>query len=206
MKKIIILFGIVALAACSTKPTTTTPTQADVLPDQVVARIDQMNARPDWLKESEPFTISKGVVSSLGQTEVPGDHRVDAAFRIAENNAKAGISKAIEQKLDYVFQNAEEGTSIDATQARYIGSEVSKITTSTMRVDKRYWEKVVVSRENGSRVPIYRVFVTASMPEGDFKRAVLDAIRKSEGKGGISADFAKKVDQHWDKITTAQTE
>ena len=41
------------------------------------------------------------------------------------------------------------------------------------------------------------------MPETDFKRAILDAIRKQQGKGGLSKDFAQKVDQHWDKFVNA---
>ena len=36
------------------------------------------------------------------------------------------------------------------------------------------------------------------MDEPQFKAAINDAILKSQGKQGISAEFAKKVDQHWD--------
>jgi hypothetical protein len=187
------------LVACSSAPKQPTPPELER--DAVVSLIDDLSSRPQWLKESEPVRVSDGFVTSLGETVIPADHRVDAAYRIAENNAKSQIAKAIEQRLDFVFQNAEEGTSMNATQARSIGAEAANLTTSTLRLDKRYWEKVATTQDNGQRVTQYKVFVTVRMPEADFKRSVMDAIHKQQGKGGISEDFAKKVDQHWDRFT-----
>ena len=80
-------------------------------------------------------------------------------------------------------------------------SAAANLTTSTLRLDKRYWEKVATTQDNGQRVTQYKVFVTVKMPEADFKRSVMDAIHKQQGKGGIGEDFAKKVDQHWDRFT-----
>lgn len=190
-----VFVGIASLSACSSAPRT-----AENSEDKVVARIDGMSSRPEWLKESQPFVTEGGIVSMLGQTTIPADDRVEAAYRIAENNAKAGIASAIEQRLDFVFQNAEEGTRLDSTQARYIGAEASKLTTSSIRPDKRYWEKVAMTTDSGERTTRYRVFTRVTMPEADFKRAVLDAVRRQQGKGGLSADFAKKVNEHWDQF------
>ena len=192
MIKILTIVGLLSLVAC-----TTTPKSPESQPDSVISRIDDLDARPDWLKESEPFKIANGQVVSLGSTTIPGDHRVEAGYRIAENNAKANIASAIENRLEFIFQSAEEGTSLDATQARYIGAEASKIVTSSIRQDKRYYEKVATTHDNGQRVTQYKIFTTVTMPEVDFKRAILDAARKAQGKGGLSADFAKKVDDHW---------
>lgn len=190
-------------AACSSSPAkNTSETQEDV----VLSRIDGLGQRPDWLKESEPFTIREGKVYSLGQTTVPADNNVSAAFRIAENNGKAGVAGAIEQRLEFVFQNAEEGTSLDSTQARFIGAEASKLTTSSLRLHKRYWEKVATTTDQGERVTRYKVFALVQMPEEDFKKALLDAVRRQQGKGGLSADFAKKVDQHWDRFISGNSE
>jgi hypothetical protein len=202
LKTALAALSLVTLGACASAPKQ--PTGPEMERDVVVSRIDNLSNRPGWLKESEPVQVSDGYVTSLGETLIPADHRVDAAFRIAENNAKSQIAKAIEQRLDFVFQNAEEGTAMDSTQARFIGAEAANLTTSTLRLDKRYWEKVATTQDNGQRVTQYRVFVTVKMPEADFKRSVLDAIRKQQGKGGISADFAKKVDEHWDRFTSAQ--
>ena len=201
MKNMLLLLGVVLMTACSSTPKNSDGKPLE--PDVVLSRIDDLGSRPNWLKESEPFAISGGSVISLGQTQIPGDHRVEAAYRIAENNAKAQIAKAIEQRLDFVFQNAEEGTSMDEAQARSIGAEAANLTSSTLRVEKRYWEKVMTTDDSGSKKTIYRVYATVKMPETDFKRSVMDAIRKQQGKGGLSADFAQKVNQHWDKFVGA---
>ena len=40
------------------------------------------------------------------------------------------------------------------------------------------------------------------MPEEDFKKAILIATRKAEGKVGLSKNFAERVDKHWDQFTS----
>ena len=202
MKRNIALVVLLKLmTGCATTPSQVT---AEDQPDKVLNRINELGERPKWADESSPFKVEDSKVISLGQTTIPGDNRVEAAYRIAENNAKQGICSAIEQRLDFVFQNAEEGTNIDSTQARSIGAEACKLTASSIRNGRRYWEKVAVTTDSGSRVTRYRVFATVEMPESDFKRAVLDAIKKQQGKGGISQDFSNKVDDHWDSFVGAK--
>lgn len=200
MKILMLMSFIVLCAGCAS--TVKNPIKAETDPDNVISRIDDLSSRPEWLKESEPFRISGGKVYSLGSTTIPGDQRVEAALRVAENNAKAGVANAIEQKLEYIFQNAEEGAEIGADQARYIGAEASSLITSSIRSDKRYWEKVATTQDSGERVTRYKVFALVSMPEGDFKKAILAATRKAEGKKGLSKNFAEKVDKHWDQFTS----
>lgn len=196
----IIGFGL-ALAACSSTPKNPT---SENMPDKVVSRINDASERPAWLNEEKPFDIKEGSVMSLGQTTIPGDNRVEAAYAIADNNAKGAICSAIESRLEFIFQGADEGTAIDSTQARRIGAEACKITTSSIRPGSRYWEKVAMTSDSGERVTRYKVFATVTMPETDFKRAVINAIRKQEGKGGLSQDFSKKVDEHWDNFVKGQ--
>jgi len=197
-----VLIGLF-IFGCSSAPVQKNGAEQDVAATKVLERIDQLEKRPDWLKESEPFKIENGKVLSLGQTVIPGDNRVEAAYRIAENNAKSSVSGAIENKMAFVFQNAEEGTGLDTTQARYIGGEVSNLVSSSLRVSKRYWEKVSIATSTNERMIQYRVFSLVEMPESDFKTAILNAARKRQGKGGLSPEFAKKVDQQWDKLVEA---
>lgn len=189
--------ALLATIGCSSASKHPTPENTS---DVVMSRIDDLSHRPDWLKESETFKIKDGMVYSLGSITIPGDHRVEAAYRIAENNAKAAIAGAIEQRLNFIFQNAEEGTAMDSTQARYIGAEASDLLASSIRPGQKYWEKVATTRDSGERITEYKVFAVVTMPEQDFKKAILDSARHREGKGGLSADFAQKVDQHWDKF------
>jgi hypothetical protein len=202
MKKICIaMTAAMFVAGCSS---TGSKTSSEPQPEKVVGRMDDLSSRPSWLKEGEPFTIESGHVMALGSATIPADDRIEAAYRIAENNAKASVANAVEQRLEYILQNAEEGTGTGTTQARYIGAETSKLTTSSLRLDKRYWEKVAVSTADGQRVVQTRVFVAVRMPEADFKQAVFQAIRRQQGQGGISQDFKSKVEQHWDRFVGPQ--
>lgn len=196
--KYLILAPVLLIVGCSSS--VKNPTKSELEPDRVVSRIDDLSSRPDWLKESEPFRIEKGAVISTGMATMPATDRVEAAYRIAQNNAKAAIAAAIQQKLEFIFQNAEEGTSVSTTQARYIGAEASSLVTNSIRTGKNYWEKVASTQDSGERTTQYKVFSTVTMSEDEFKRAIFEAIRKAQGKGGVSKDFAKKVDAHWDKF------
>ena len=135
IKFILISISILSLASCSSSPKNPTPENT---PDKVLSRINDLSSRPDWLNKEHPFEIKSGTVSSLGQTTIPGDNRVEAAYLIADNNAKAAICSSIESRLDFVFQNAEEGTAIDSNQVRRIGAEACKLTTSSIRAGSRY--------------------------------------------------------------------
>ncbi len=187
--------SVLACAACSSVS----------MKDQVIARSDDLSSRPEWVKDSETFTVSKGTVYMLGSTTIPATSSPDRAYRIAENNAKQGLSSAIEQKLDFVFQNAEEGTEIGSDQTRFIGMEASKLVTSAIRPSNRYWEKVVtVTGANADdKAVVYRVYARVAMPEKEFKKAIERAIAKAQKKG-LSADFAKKVDAQWDRFTAEE--
>lgn len=187
--------SVLACAACSSVS----------MKDQVIARSDDLSSRPEWVKDSETFTVSKDTVYMLGSTTIPATSSPDRAYRIAENNAKQGLSSAIEQKLDFVFQNAEEGTEIGSDQTRFIGMEASKLVTSAIRPSNRYWEKVVtVTGANADdKAVVYRVYARVAMPEKEFKKAIERAIAKAQKKG-LSADFAKKVDAQWDRFTAEE--
>lgn len=190
-----------AMTACSTTPKTELEKSISNQSGQerVISRIDEMDSRPKWLQEQTPFRFEDGKVYSIGITSIPADGNLSAAYRIAENNGKSSISHAIEQRLSFVFQNAEEGTTLGASQAQFLGAEASKLTTNSLRLAKRYWEKVAAVQNEQVSVQ-YRVFVLVEMDEPAFKAAITDAIRKNQGKQGISAEFAKKVDQHWDSF------
>ena len=89
---------------------------------------------------------------------------------------------------------------MDSQQARFIGAEAAKMTTSSIRISKHYWEKIASTTQDGQRAIRYKIFSVATMPESDFKTAVMAAVRKQQGKSGLSEDFAQKVNQHWDSF------
>ncbi len=198
MRHLSIVLAATLVTACASSPKQESKQSQDIQPDIILSRIDDLKERPSDIRESTPFKIENGQVQSLGMTSIPGDNRVEAAYRIADNSAKGLIATTIEQRLEFIFQNAEEGTGLDAQQARFIGAEASKLTTSSIRISKHYWEKVASTNEGGQRVIRFKVYSVATMPEADFKSAIMEAIKKQQGKGGLSQDFAKKVNSHWD--------
>lgn len=202
MKKIVILMVSALAVGCASLP----EKEGLRMPkEEVISRIDGMSSRPSWLKESEPFLIKDNVVSTIGMATVPADSRIEAVYRVAANNGKAEISKAIEQRLSFVFQNAEEGTGFDANQVRYIGAEATELTANSFKLSHQYWEKVFAVDEHGQSKTFYRVYALITMPETDFKQAIIQAANKRLGKG-ISNDFKQKVDAHWDKFVAPTRE
>lgn len=193
MRILSVLAVTFALSACA----------SGMMKDEIVGRSDNLSSRPKWVSEEKTFTIEKDTVYMMGIHEMPvAGKRIATGYRVAENNAKAGLSGAIEQRLNFIFQNAEEGDEMGADQARFIGGETSKLVTSSIRPANRYWEKVSrVVDADGKRDLIYRIYVRVSMPEADFKKAIEEAIKRNSGKKGISADFAKKVEAHWDQMS-----
>jgi hypothetical protein len=75
---------------------------------------------------------------------------------------------------------------------RYIGAEASNFVTSSIRPGKNYWEKVATTQDSGERLTQYKVFSTVTMPEDEFKRAIFEAIRKAQGKGGLIKRLCQK--------------
>ena len=172
--------------------------------ETVISRIDAMPSRPAWLKESEPFSVEGSKLVALGSATIPGNHRLEAAFRIAENNAKNIFSNSISQKLSYVFQNAEEGTSMEGNTSSFIGGEVSRLVTSSLRLKNRYWERVHVINENGAPSLIYKVFATVSMEDSEFRSTLDRVLKKAEAKNEISPGMVKKIEKHWDELTKSE--
>lgn len=195
MKKSIIAASMAALlAACG-----------GGMSDKVIARSDDMSSRPSWAKESTPLTKKGSDLYFLGQTRIPAEKaNISMGYRIAENNAKNAIAGAINQNLTYMFQNAEEGTTYDATQVQFVSTESAKALMSKAVVSDRYWEKVLstVSADNDKEM-FYSVYARVKISESDMKKAI---DRTLNGSKGISDDLKKKAAQQWDAMVREQYE
>lgn len=201
MNKLLAVSTIILLAGCSTPPKYAVA--PELQKDVVISRIDDLKERPEWIQESKPFRTDSDKVVSQGFSQIPSDHNLNAAYRVCFNNAKASIATAIEQKLEFIFQQSSEGTELDSTTAHFIGSEMSSLTTSSMRPTNQYYEKVASTQDSGERKTHFKVFCTTEMPMPDFKKNLYEAMRRAEGKGKISSDFKAKVDQQWQSFVNA---
>ena len=171
--------------------------------DEVLSTLND-SSRPSWADESKPFVVKDGKVMSIGVTYINGNERPEAGSRISENNARANISKVIENRMEFIFQNAEEGTTYDQTAAHFIGSEVSSITSHSMTNEGMWWQRFAQSQEDGSRTIKYKIYSLITMPEGEFHKAVDKAIEGAAKESKLSQSFQKKVDKQWDRFVEGQ--
>ena len=171
--------------------------------DKVIARSDDMSSRPSWAKESTPLTRKGSDLYFLGQSRIPAEKaNVSMGYRIAENNAKNAIAAAIHQNLTYMFQNAEEGTSYDASQVQFVSTESAKALMSKVSVSDRYWEKVLSSvNAYNDKEMFYSIYTRVKINENDLRKAIDNTLNKAKG---ISSDFKKKADEQWDSMVKEQ--
>lgn len=197
MNKKIFIIPAILLASCTS---TITPSITD---DKVISRSDSRSSRPSWLKEGTPLTSDNTYLYFLGQAKLPATKaNISMGYRIAENNAKNTIAGAINQNLNYIFQNAEEGMTVDANQIQFVSTESAKAVMNMALPSEHYWEKVLSTVDaEGNKEMFYSIFARVKMKESDLKKAI---DRTLNGNNGISVDFKKKVDQQWDNMVKEQ--
>ena len=197
MNKTLLIIPTILLASCTSTIT------SSITDDKVISRSDSKSSRPSWIKEETPLTSDKNYLYFLGQAKLPAEKaNISMGYRIAENNAKNTIAGAINQNLTYIFQNAEEGITIDTNQIQFVSTESAKAVMSMALPSERYWEKVLSTVDaNGNKEMFYSVFVRVKMKESDLKKAIDRTLNENKG---ISADFKKKVDQQWDNMVKEQ--
>lgn len=197
MKSLTLLIGVVlALVGCSSPTKSTTP---DYAKDEVLSTLND-KPQPEWADESTPFKIERGTVYSVGVAYIRGDERPDAGARVSEHAARAQIAKAVETRLSSLFQSGEENFSYDSQVAKYIGGEVSNITSSSMRNAGHWWVRYATSEEDGSRRIRIKLYTLVTMPESDFKIALQKAATKGIAERKVSPSFQKQLDSHWEKF------
>lgn len=193
IKTTIATAAITILGACSS---------VSIIPqEKILARSDGLSETPKWASYGVASFSEKGTVSFVGNHEVTVGSSLSMACRVASTKAKNEIANEIQQKLSYVLQHAEEGMSIGGGQTKYIGGEVSKLTTSAVRYDGCYWEQVAIPSGYDSYNFVYRVFSKVSIPKDKLE----EAIRKV-GKSKFSKEFAKQVSDHWEDLVSNEVQ
>lgn len=173
--------------------------------DEILATAGD-KSMPEWAErgETEPFWIEGGKVHSVGMAYIRGDEIPTAGARVAANNARSTISKAVENKMEFAFQQGAENFGFDSQVAKFIGAEVSSITSHSMREDGTWWKKVAQSDEDGSRKIRHVIFSHISMPETDFKAAVFKAANKGVTERKVSPEFQKQLGDQWSRFVEAK--
>lgn len=200
MQKIFLvgLFAI-GLTSCSSAPKMANGEKFEA--DQVLATAGDKPV-PQWAEDGElqPLVIKSGKVYSVGLTTLRGDERPEAGVRVAENSARANFAKSIETRMSFIFQGSEENAGFDSVQSKWIGSEVSELTSQNMMPEGRFWKRYAQTQEDGSRRIFYKIYALVTMKEADLKQAIFKAANKGVAQNQLSPDFKKQVDQHWNRF------
>lgn len=184
---------LLALTACSS---TSTINGVKYEQDRILSTCND-SSKPDWADESKPFKIDGQKVYSLGVTTIPGDDRPEAGERISQNSARANIAQSISDKLEFIFQQSEETTGFN-TETKYIGSEVSDLTSHSITLEGNWWKRYVQYDEDGPHV-YYKIYSLITMPISDFKEALYKAIHGISDKK-LSESFQTQVSHQWDRF------
>lgn len=199
MKKkylMIVLGFIVTGTGCSSAPKSIVD-MSKVGEEEVI----QTYGKHDELKKADQFKIEDHLVTATGMATIPADSgRPEAAVKLAQASAKSTLAKTIETKLESYLEIASENTSQDSQEMRELVTEVSKLTANELKPGKTYYEKVKTYGSNGVPSLEYRAWSQIEMSEDQFKRHLVDSIRRQEGKIGLSSEFHKSVSEHWNKM------
>jgi hypothetical protein len=185
---------VFTLSACSSTPRTAI--DLDHIGDE---KIIQTFGKDDSLKSAQPFRLDGHRYVSTGFTSIPGDHRPEAAIKLATASARAMIGKTISSRLEAFQQSTSEGTA-DSLQLREVITESSKLDTSEWQPGKVYYEKVKVVSESGVPRLEYRVWAEVTIDEDTFKHEVLDSLRNRQSKTKTSQAFQQAVDKNFNKL------
>jgi hypothetical protein len=198
MKNLILVTALV-LSGCSSSPQIN---GVKYEKDQVLSTSGDQS-EPQWAEDGEtkPFIFKDSKFYSVGIATIPGSDRPEAGLRIAENNSRAALAKNISNKLEFIFQNAEQGTGYES-EAKFIGSEFTSLTTSSIQLEGHFWKRIAQVQEDGSKRIFYKLYALSSMSEPEMKSAIYKAIHDGENQHKISDGFRKQVDKQWDNLTS----
>lgn len=198
MKKLAIALPMLLLAACASTGV------VNYQKDQVLSTSNNED-QPDWANENVPFQIKDGKVYSVGVAYIGGNEVPSAGARISANNAKANIARAVENRMEFIFQQGAESASFDSQVAKFIGSEVSNLTASNLREEGHWWLRYATSEQSGERAIRYRIYSLVTMTEIEFKAAMFKAMNKATAQNKVTPEFRDQLARQWNRFVEGGT-
>jgi hypothetical protein len=172
--------------------------------DVVIARIDNLNERPNWFSETIDTEEVGDTLIFWGRSTLKKGERLEVGFKIAELNAKSRIASFVSEKIQTISQAADEINSEDQTIFRGIITQRAKVKLSQTSGGKKYWEKVETSSPSGERELEYRVFNSIIIRKSDLTNLVKLSLQ--DGRGKLSKSFSEKVEREFESIANEDTD
>lgn len=165
-------------------------------------------SKPSWVKKAaeQTFYVDDGQVISIGSTTLSGDSRIDAGFKIAEASARANIGRVITNRMESLIHVAEESADFQGIKLQSITAEATKLTASGMKPSRRFYERVAVTGDDGVPRTELRFWSELKMSQDDYAKAVVQTAKNAESKSGLSPEFSKQVEKHFERFTEADSQ
>lgn len=191
---ITVLALIPFFSGCSSAPTTT-----EFKPDRVVGRMDELDSRPNWVTESTSVQEKDGKLHFIGVSEVPGDSRVQAAFKMSDASARGYVANKIETSVLKVVESSDTGLSMEDQSLQSLIQEVSKTSLKNIDVKSRYWEKVARTSSTGSESLVLKTFSLIEIPTQEMKNLLTAAVAspKTQVKSDLRNRVKTAIDSGW---------
>lgn len=184
---VLILWAMIGLAiGCATKPTTT-----EYAADKVVARSDNRSDRPSWASETKSVIDESTSWIIIGTSEVPGDSRIQASFKLSDSTARGNLAQKLETSVTKIVENVETGLAMEDQGLKALVREISQSTFKNVDIDDRYWEKVIRTNSTGEQVLIMKVFSRLKVSKSDFTKMASAQVEKSKS---VTPDIKNKVE------------
>ena len=190
------LVAVSIIVGCSSAPKTT-----EYDGDKVIARMDDMSARPAWAKESKFVFNEDNNWVILGVVEVPGDSRAQAAFKMSDANARGNLSQKIETSILKIVEASDTGLGLEDQSLKSLIREISQTSLKNVDMDDRYWEKVARTTSSGERQMVMKVFSKLKISKGDFIKLTTAQAEKSKA---APTDVKNKVESLIEKNLATQ--
>lgn len=182
---------------------TSAPKNTEYESDKVIARMDDASARPSWAKESKVIFNEDNHWIILGVVEVPGDSRIQAAFKMSDANARGNIAQKIETSILKIVETSDSGLSMEDQTLKSLIREISQTSLKNIDIDDRYWEKVARTNSSGERQMVMKVFSKVKISKEDFLKMTQAQAEKSKA---ATPDIKNKVESLIEKNFSSQIE
>ena len=195
--KIFIIVGLVTLGACSTGKQLGSQ-DVEYEEDRVLGRSDGLSSRPDWARETISVFEKDGKVQFIGLSEVPGDSRSIAAFKLSDAAARGGVATKLETSVFKLVESSDTGLGLNEQQLKSLIREVSSVNLKNVDVKSRYWEKLQRTNSDGQKILVMKVFSLIEIDKEALRKMMVEKARNA----AVPADVRNKVEDmirsQWD--------
>lgn len=188
-------FLCVFVVGCSSAPKID---NREIEKDQILSTLND-SSQPSWANEAKPFYTDGSNAYSVGVVTMYGNERPEAGMRVAALESRTNFARTVTDKLTSFLQSAEENGGMESTQAKYLASSASELTTHSIKIES-YWYKRYVSTQEDGRHIYFKVYALSSMPIQEIRAAMDAAISGKANEHSLSEAFKAKADAQLSKM------